>query len=191
MSYFHAPVASYTGPEGRTVFASLRPVQDVTLAQVYQLITADATLRRLTDEARTAADLGEAKKRLLPYVTPFGTFSRRNSRSLLRLSGLLPVDIDKLGSPEEAAALRDRIAADRFLTPALAFVSPSGKGVKLFLPFSTRRIDDGSTCLTDLFRWTAVYIRALYGYAIDESGKDLARACFLCHDPGAKVNLSV
>ena len=189
ISYFHAPVASWRTDRGQFVAASLEPALTVTLQQVYQLITADAALRRLTEEVRQSSDLGEAKKRLLPFVTPFGTFRRRNCQSLLQLSGLLPVDIDKLSSPQEAGELRDRLAADRFLCPALAFVSPSGKGVKLFVPYATERVLSGQTTLTELFQWTATYIEAVYRRPVDGSGKDVVRACFLCHDPHAKSSL--
>lgn len=189
ISYFHAPVASWRTDRGQFVAASMEPALTMTLQQVYQLITADATLRQLTEEVCRAGDLGEAKKRLLPFVTPFGTFSRRNCRSLLQLSGLLPVDIDKLPSAQEAEELRDRLAADRFLCPALTFVSPSGKGVKLFVPYATERVLSGQITLVQLFQWTATYIEAVYKRPVDGSGKDVVRACFLCHDPHAKSTL--
>lgn len=189
MSYFHAPVATYQNAQGQRVFASMQPALTVTLQQVYQLITADATLRQLTEEVRQSPDLGDAKKRLLPFVTPYGTFSRRNCASLLRLSGLLPVDIDKLPSAQQAEELRDRIAADRFLCPALTFVSPSGKGVKLFLPYYRERVERGETTLAQLFQWTAAYVEAMYGCPVDGSGKDVVRACFLCHDPKAVLHI--
>lgn len=47
----------------------------------------------------------------------------------------LLIDLDHLASAAETQDLRDRLFNDNFLLPYLAFVSPSGTGVKLFVPY--------------------------------------------------------
>lgn len=187
-SYFRAPVTTYTDDDGRKVYANLTPHCVVDVRQVYQLVSRDERMRELTRRVRAAPDMGVAKQRWLPFVTPCGTFSRRNCQSLQELSGLLPIDIDKLASPQEAARLRSALAADPYLRPVLSFVSPSGCGVKCFLPYQVERIRRGDVSLLQLFQWAATYVEAMYGVAVDGSGKDVVRACFLCHDAEAVLN---
>lgn len=74
------------------------------------------------------------KQQTLPYVTPCGVFSYRKSDSLTGPSGLIVVDIDHLDSRGEAEKLKRQLFDDRLLHPVLAFTSPSGYGVKAFIP---------------------------------------------------------
>ncbi len=168
MSFFKAPI--------RNVI----PSGVVSVQQLHMFITRDEQLMRTTETVRTSDHYDEAKKQLLPFVTPCGTFSRRRADCLLELSGLLPIDIDKLSSRSEAEALRHELFADMVLQPALCYVSPSARGVKAFVPY---RIEDFADA-TDAIRITMEYVRAVYG-SVDISGKDVCRSCFLCHDSGA------
>lgn len=168
MSYFQAPI--------RNVI----PCGVVSVAQVHELITRNAQLEQVTEMVRKSDRYDEAKKQFLPFVTPCGTFSRRRADCLLELSGLLPIDIDKLSSRSEAEALRHELFADAVLRPALCYVSPSARGVKAFVPY---RPEDFAT-LAEAIRYTMEYVRAAYG-SVDVSGKDVCRSCFLCHDGGA------
>lgn len=64
--------------------------------------------------------------------------------------------------------------------------APPGRGVKAFVP-----------CLhgqnpAEGIQWAMNYVHCMYdaentqpGKGVDTSGKDLVRACFLCHDPKA------
>ncbi len=168
MSFFRAPI--------RNVI----PCGVVTLPQLHLYITRDEQLMRTTEMVRSSDRYDEAKKQFLPFVTPCGTFSRRRADCLLELSGLLPIDIDKLASRSEAEALRHELFADSVLRPALCYVSPSARGVKAFVPY---RMEDFAS-VTDAIRYTMEYVRAVYG-SVDVSGKDVCRSCFLCHDSGA------
>ena len=99
---------------------------------------------------------------------------------------LVVVDIDHLESAEEMENLRQQLFDDPYLCPALVFVSPTGRGVKAFVP-----------CLhgqnpAEGIQWAMNYVHCMYdaentqpGKGVDTSGKDLVRACFLCHDPKA------
>ena len=175
--------------------ATLTPQRTVTLSEVYQLITSNERLAKLTLEVRNAAMRDDEntcrrlKQQTLPYVTPCGVFTRRRSECLEEPSGLVVVDIDHLESAEEAETLRQRLFDDPYLHPALVFISPTGKGVKAFVPCASGQNS------SDGIRWAMSYVHCMYdtdhqqsGKGVDTSGKDPVRACFLCHDPKALIN---
>lgn len=172
--------------------ATIVPLRTVDLPEVYQLITANERLAELTDGIRLAALRNDndacrlMKQQTLPYVTPCGIFSRRRSDCLTETSGLVVVDIDHLESDEEAEKLRQQLFDDPYLRPALVFVSPTGRGVKAFVPCA-----EGQDA-REAVGWAMDYVHCMYdtgtpqaGKGVDTSGKDTVRACFLCHDEGA------
>lgn len=194
MSYFQAPIAKYSDAAGHLYPASLRPVANISLEQLVQLITGNEQLRQLTDEVRHAPDLGEAKKQKLPFITPMGCFSYRKSDSLLQASGLLVIDLDGELTPAEAEALRDRLFLDPWLRPVLCFVSPSGQGVKALIPYRPDAAIPVQEDITANLRMAMDYMQGMYSRTttaqVDVSGKDVVRSCFLCHDAHAKYRLA-
>ncbi len=193
-SYFNAPIAPQKDKGGKILRpATLKPCAEVNVAALHQYITTNEELRALTEAVRAATDMREAKARLLPYVTPCGVFSYRNASSLVKLSGLLPIDVDHLSSYEEAVELRQALFDDPMLCPSLCFISPSGLGVKAFVPYTLPSADvaDVSAYVGEQLGWAMCYVGTLYGHAhVDPSGKDLARACFLCHDADALMRFT-
>ena len=126
------------------------------------------------------------KQQTLPYVTPCGIFSRRRSDCLTEASGLVVVDIDHLESAEEAGLLRQQLFDDPYLQPLLVFVSPTGRGVKAFVPYAAGQDASDAVCRA------MDYVHCMYGTdaprsgkGVDTSGKDIVRSCFLCHDEKA------
>lgn len=177
--------------------ATLTPLRTVDVNEVHKLITSNAKLAALTHEVRNAALLGDdnacrlLKQQTLPYVTPCEVFTRRRSDCIEEASGLVVVDIDHLESTEEAEKLRQLLFDDPYLCPALVFVSPTGQGVKAFVPCAIGQ------SATDGIRWAMNYVHCMYdtdhqqsGKGVDTSGKDLVRSCFLCHDPGALIRIT-
>ena len=82
------------------------------------------------------------------------------------------------------------------LHPVLSFISPSNRGVKTFVPYSNLYTDDQSRNVRESMSWAMEYVEMTYGSemnnsietvqkAVDTSGKDIVRACFLSHDPQA------
>jgi hypothetical protein len=179
MSFFRAPITNKV------------PAQEVTVQSLHQFITSNAQLRENTEWVR--AQLGNAnyfraeKQRCLPYVTPAGVFSYCAAKDLVYLNGLQVFDIDHLASPQEAAEWRDRLFADDEMAPELAFVSPSGCGVKLFVPYRL----EPSLPLEKNFRLaletTWGYLKFKYDLQADRSGSDIARSCFVAFDEEAKI----
>ena len=197
MSYFMPPIAPIRNEQGQTVTpATLTPFCEVSVEQVYQMITCNENLKALTEQVRSAEDIRMAKTSLLPYVTPCGTFIRRNSKFFASPSGLVVVDIDNLDSYHKAVEMRRTLFDDLFLCPILTFISPSGRGVKAFVPYSKLYADDQTRNVKESINWAMQYIEITYGAemndstetppkAVDTSGKDIVRACFLSHDPQA------
>ncbi|MDD2954598.1 MAG: BT4734/BF3469 family protein [Parabacteroides sp.] len=174
MSYFLPPITN-TLPTG-----------NCTLWEVYRWITEDIPLETVTNQLRAfiqedrVAEYRQLKQKQLPFVTPYGVFSYRKSDALISASGLMVIDIDHLASLRDAEQLRDRLFADPYLDTRLAFVSPSGLGVKLFIPGD------------DTVQWAMSYIQLLYARTfkgeVDTCGKDISRCCFLSHDSNAKIH---
>ncbi len=196
MSYFMPPIAPIRNEQGQTVTpATLTPFCEVSVEQVYQMITCNENLKALTEQVRSAEDIRMAKTSLLPYVTPCGTFIRRNSKFFASPSGLVVVDIDNLDSYQKAVEMRRTLFDDPF-PPCTAFISPSNRGVKTFVPYSNLYTDDQSRnvresmSLGNGIRRNDLRIRneqpiETVQKAVDTSGKDIVRACFLSHDPQA------
>ena len=142
MSYFMPPIAPIRNEQGQTVTpATLTPFCEVSVEQVYQMITCNENLKALTEQVRSAEDIRMAKTSLLPYVTPCGTFIRRNSKFFASPSGLVVVDIDNLDSYQKAVEM--------------TYGSEMNNSIETVQK------------------------------AVDTSGKDIVRACFLSHDPQA------
>ena len=197
ISFFDSPISPFRTEEGQFRSATVVPSKSLTTQELYEMIVdRDGQLARLTKQVRSASDYRAAKVQLLPYVTPYGVFSERRCSGLVSYSGLIPLDFDKLESEEEACDLRDWIFKDSWLNAKLSFVSPSGKGVKAFIGYE-HLLEAGvkvdkltlNTFLECALSYVACsYVRYL-GKCADPSGKDVARACLLCHDAGAKFRV--
>ncbi|MCC2748871.1 hypothetical protein LK487_18025, partial [[Eubacterium] rectale] len=73
-------------------------------------------------------------------------------------SGLIVVDIDHLDSRGEAEKLKRQLFDDRLLHPVLAFTSPSGYGVKAFIPYDLARIPDTRQNTSENIHWAMSYV---------------------------------
>ena len=207
MSLFLPPISPVKdSTTGRIIQPpTLTPYKEITLQEVYKLITSSERLKTLTETVRRAAENGDEnvyrmlKQQTLPYVTPCGVFSYRKSDSLTGPSGLIVVDIDHLDSRREAEKLKRQLFDDLLLRPVLAFTSPSGHGVKAFIPYDLARIPDTKQNTSENIHWAMNYVQAIYdfhsshpdredkktnhsGKGVDRTGKDLVRDCFLSYD---------
>lgn len=170
MSLFLPPISPVKdSATGRTIQPpTLTPYKEITLQEVYKLITSSERLKTLTETVRRAAENGDEKiyrmlkQQTLPYVTPCGVFSYRKSDSLTGPSGLIVVDIDHLDSRGEAEKLKRQLFDDRLLHPVLAFTSPSGYGVKAFIPYDLARIPDTRQNTSENIHWAMNYVQAIY-----------------------------
>ena len=216
MSLFLPPISPVKdSTTGRIIQPpTLTPYKEITLQEVYKLITSSERLKTLTETVRRATENGDEKvyrmlkQQTLPYVTPCGVFSYRKSDSLTGPSGLIVVDIDHLDSRQEAEKLKRQLFDDLLLRPVLAFTSPSGHGVKAFIPSDLARIPDTNQNISENIHGAMNYVQAIYdfhsshpdredkktnhsGKGVDRSGKDLVRACFLSYDEEALIRREI
>jgi hypothetical protein len=169
-SFFKAPVSN------------TKPHKAVSLLQIYNAIKGDYYKDR-TQKLRAISDVAQARKfkvENFDYCTFSGTFTSRNDKALVKHSGLLCVDFDHLNSVE---TLFNRLLKDDYFDTLLLFRSPSGDGLKWIISIDTETATHG-----DYFAAVANYILQTYGVAVDKSGRDISRACFLPHDPQAFIN---
>ena len=121
----------------------------------------------------------------LPAVIFSGTFPRkrgkRKAQYLVKHSGLVTLDIDGL-TAEQIPQLLAELAQMPHVV--LAFISPSGKGIKVILrvdpiPANDLEHKGAYQVCFDFFE----DLMFEYGFKIDTSGKDCSRLCYLAHDP--------
>lgn len=122
----------------------------------------------------------ESQKKALPAVTWSGTFSKRQIDQLKQYSGLLCIDIDKI-STEKLLQIKERLKLDQYTF--LVFTSPSGNGLKVIF-----KVVGGAGSHTENFKAIENYFFHEYNIAIDQSGKDVSRLCFLSFDPDLYTN---
>ena len=134
------------------------------------------TLRSFDDKKRARL----YKSANFDYVTFCGEFDIRSNNSVKSVSGLLCIDFDHVA---ELEVLFSKLLKDEYFNTVLLFRSPSGDGLKWVI-----EIPPSDLPHPDFFRAIENYIFKVYGIKIDGSGKDISRACFLCHDPNAYIN---
>ena len=82
MSYFMPPIAPIKNEQGRIVTpATLIPSCEVSIEQVFQMITCNENLKILTEQVRNSGDIRTAKASLLPYVCLLYTSDAADERS--------------------------------------------------------------------------------------------------------------
>jgi hypothetical protein len=169
-SYFRAPVTN-TIPSGQ-----------INIVTVYEWIRSDKYASQTTT-LRTKSGKKEAKDYKashFDYVTFSGLFSRRMDNALQKHSGLLTIDLDHIGSPDNWIS---RLLLDEYFETELLFASPSGDGLKWIVPIDLTR----ATHL-NYFKSISNYVWLTYGLKMDSSGSDISRACFLPYDPNIYIN---
>lgn len=169
-SYFKRPVTN------------VHPTKEITLVEVYQIIKS-SEFAESTDTLRNIQEVKEARKYKafhFDYVTFSGAFSKRNDKNLRKHSGLLTIDFDHITNLSE---LKNQLLKDPYFETELLFVSPSGDGLKWVIPIELTQVKH-----QDYFKAVANYIQHTYKLEVDQSGKDISRACFLPNDPNIFIN---
>ena len=160
MSYFTAPISNTT------------PLENMSMDRVYELIATDF-LQPWTEKIRA----GKAEKqKVLPYITPSGTFSKRQLSKLLIYSGIIVIDLDDCD-----ITLKKKLSEDKYLQPTVVFTSPSGNGLKLLITITEAEPENH----LNYFNSISLYLSQVHSVEADKSGSDIPRPCFLCYDPAA------
>ncbi len=159
-----------------------RPHKSITLLDAYNYIVGpfakEQTLKLRSIEDKKKAKLYKAAN--FNYATFCGEFSIRSNDKLVTDSHLICLDFDHI---DDVEALFASLIKDEYLDTVLLFRSPSGDGLKWVI-----EIPDSTTPRQLFFQAVVSYISRIYGQKIDQSGKDISRACFLPYDPYAFIN---
>ncbi|WP_242929028.1 VapE domain-containing protein [Pontibacter vulgaris] len=122
----------------------------------------------------------DAKKQLSAF-TPSATFAGgRKEKHLNVYAGVVVLDIDKLG---EEKALRVKQAACTLPHTFAAFISPSGRGVKLLV-----KVDSPVAAHKLAFAQVKAHYEEQLQVQVDASGSDVTRLCFLSWDADLYLN---
>jgi len=170
-SYFRKPVSN--------VF----PYKNVGLKQLYEVIKQERFFKKQTDNLRQISEKHQKqtyKSKNFDYVTFCGTFTKRNAHSLVKHSGLLCIDFDNVGNVSD---LKTKLLSDKLIETQMLFVSPSGNGLKWIISFDNEKFSQ-----IIYFEGIKSYIKQTYCVQIDESCKDISRACYVCHDENVFIN---
>ena len=166
----------------RKPIQNAEPLRAVGIVDIYRYIVGHyaepqtTVLRRL----RHGEEARRYKATHFDYCTFSGLFRKRKAEDLLMHSGLMCIDFDHV---EDLVGLKQRLIADEYFDTELMFVSPSGDGLKWILAVDLQGMEHSR-----FFRAVANYL-AHAGYPkVDMSGSDVARSCFLPHDPDAFIN---
>jgi len=118
-------------------------------------------------------------KKGLPAVSVSGVFKDgRRAENIQTYSALIQMDFDKLNNPE---SFKTELSKDPYTH--LAFISPSGTGLKLIVKVSINRVDH-----LENFKNLSVYFLNKYGELPDKACKDVSRLMFLSYDPDLYFN---
>lgn len=132
-------------------------------------------------------DEAQRLKKLLASVTICALYiGGRRDVNLTEYCGMVVLDIDDL-SPEEVIRLRALIEAD--CHTYACFVSPGGLGLKLLVRVSRKdgslpdKLDEIKSFHKEMYNKVMRYYTVITGAAVDVSGKDVGRLCYVSYDP--------
>ncbi|MYF53651.1 MAG: hypothetical protein F4039_01405 [Gammaproteobacteria bacterium] len=128
------------------------------------------------------------KSRELPAFTPAGTFpiGKRKAQHLMQHSSHVVIDLDHLTEDQITDLL---ILFQQTPQVRLAFISPSGSGLKVVLHITPTPINDAEHKAA--YQACVDYITPLaeeHNFEIDTGGSDCSRLCFLSYHPQAIWN---
>lgn len=135
-----------------------------------------STIEKIRELNESDQDAANDLKRNLPGITFCGIFQKRESKSLIKATGLIILDFDGLDSSLQA--IRHDFLKDPYVY--MLFVSPRGNGLKMLIRIP--EVKDDTEFKTYFFALQEKYPQA------DPSGKDIARFCFVSYDPDIYVN---
>lgn len=159
-----------------------------TLGEIVHQIKYDLTLEakiHACQEILCKEERRQYKTDNLPYFCP-GIFYEniRRQDNLQEICAVI-LDIDNLAQ-HEAQELKNTLHENPEIR--LAFVSPSGRGLKVMISLD-REVTDPCHYKT-VFQRCAKKFAEEYDVKVDTTGSDCSRACFLSHDPDPVYNVN-
>ena len=126
----------------------------------------------------------DKKNRLLYNILPSGTFDYRNNDSLLIHSHIISLDFDDRDMDVDSV----RQSLSEISECCLAFVSPSGEGVKAFFRIKT---ETNQSNHRDAWQSLAEMVQKktqMFAGEADPQAKALSQGCLVSHDPDVYLN---
>ena len=132
-------------------------------------------------------DKRELLKAKLPYITPYGSFSYRNNKSILSYNkNILAIDIDDI--PEDIDQVFNIFKNSKYCI--LAFTSPRGKGVKALIHLQYNfNADEHYNLLASNERALAAAL-GIYKWKLDKAQFKLSQPFFLFNSGDLYFNLA-
>lgn len=150
-----------------------KPKEQTTLEAVLMDIKSDKWKDRI---AKCRIDL--KYKDWLPCFTPTGKFSHRSIKGMESYNGIICLDVDHV---EDPASLKEKAKILPWVHAA--FVTPSGKGLKVIVK---------TTGTPETYKVTEEKVAAMWldatGSPRDNHCKDIARIQYISHDPELYYN---
>lgn len=155
----------YNGP-----ISNVKPHKIMRLHEAMELIKSDkykidVEKLRASNNPATKSTL----KKHLPYFTFSGTFTKRLNDALIKHSGLIVLDFDGLNDLQIDDYFNSFITIEWVCG---CWVSPSGNGLKVLVKINPKYHLLSFNQLADFFLGN-------FNLDIDQSGKDVSRACFV------------
>lgn len=134
----------------------------------------------LVEQIRALPTKDEQKpiKAQLPGVCFNGTFTKRTIKGIDQRSGLIILDFDNMAHQSEAVQFKELVSKDEYVFSA--WISPSGKGVKVLVKIPT----DGN--FKGYFDALRTHFDSDYW---DNVGSNIDRFCYESYDPDLYLNL--
>jgi len=115
-------------------------------------------------------------KKSLPAIIASGIFEGgRTADKLSVYSHVICLDLDDIEA-DRIQALKDEACKSEYTF--IAFISPSGQGVKIFV-----KVSSGSNYHRDAYKQVVKFYSDLLKVKFDEKTSDVCRLCFMSYDP--------
>ena len=164
-----------------TRFKSLRntkPESTVSVLSILEEIRTDKYKSQIEEIRNFENPSKNPLKDKLPVFTPTGIFNHRSMAGLETYNGLMCLDIDHIEDPERLKA-----QCKKLNYVFSAFVTPSGKGLKVLIK---------TDATSENYRDTELKVSNAFfhdtGAVRDNHCKDIARIQFVSHDPEIYIN---
>lgn len=149
----------------------------IPIEKVVERIKFGSPAKNIIDKIRQSSDISERRKLKveLPSICFSGIFEKRNEKSITTHTGLVAIDFDHLN--ERLLTFKENICRDKHTF--LAFISPSGDGLKVIVKIPANIETHKLSCA------------ALIDYYKEEtldSFEDVCRICFESYDPEIYYN---
>lgn len=152
-------------------FAKVSNPNHVTLEKVLDRFKTDSN----NIEKNQGKETFKEFKRQLPIACFGGTFNHRSKNGLLKASSLMILDFDDIVDLKEK-----KVSLSSLKYVLAVFVSPSGNGLKAIVKIPLVKTDK---------EYKEYYSAIAKKFPnLDESGKDISRACFFSYDKDIYIN---